>query len=427
VSVVVIGVNHRTAPLSLLEKFAVDGERRAKYLDALLAADHVSEAVILSTCHRTEIWVVAEKFHGAFGDVRDVLCDLTYLPPEAFADHLSAEYDTDAVRHLFEVAAGLESVVVGEHEILGQVADAWESARLAGATGPTLNLLFRHAVEVGKRARTETAIARSVTSVSHAAVVMASEQLGSLAGAEVSVLGAGAMGRGMVDLLSDHGVAGITVVNRSRDRAEELASETDNGRAVGLDELDAELRTTDVLFTSTGSAEPIIGVADVAPALAARDGQVREGRRRDLLIVDIAVPRDVEPAVGALDGVTLLDMEALQAFADRGLLERQREVPAVRTIVEDELDRYETVRSSREVAPLVTDLHQWAEAMRTAELDRHRSRLADLDPATRDAVESLTRGLVAKLLHTPTVTVKDASGTPRGERLASSLRDLFDL
>ena len=252
-SVVVIGVNHRTAPLSLLEKFAVDGERRTKYLDALLACDHVSEAVILSTCHRTEIWVVAEKFHGAFGDVRDVLCDLTYLPPDAFADHLSAEYDLDAVRHLFEVAAGLESVVVGEHEILGQVADAWETARLAGATGPTLNLLFRHAVEVGKRARTETAIARSVTSVSHAAVVMASEQLGSLAGADVSVLGAGAMGRGMVDLLSDHGVAGITVLNRSLHRAEELATATVGGRAAGLDALGDELRTTDVLFTSTGA------------------------------------------------------------------------------------------------------------------------------------------------------------------------------
>jgi glutamyl-tRNA reductase len=421
VSVVVIGVSHRTAPLSLLEKFAVDGERRAKYLDALLACDHVSEAVILSTCHRTEIWVVAEKFHGAFGDVRDVLCDLTYLPPDAFAEHLTSEYDTDAVRHLFEVAAGLQSVVVGEHEILGQVADAWESARVAGATGPALNLLFRHAVEVGKRARTETGIARSVTSVSHAAVVMASERLGSLSGAHVSVLGAGAMGRGMVDLLADHGVGDVTVVNRSPERAAELAATT-GGRGVGLDHLGAELATTDVLFTSTGSVEPIIGVADVAPALAAR-----ADRARELLIVDIAVPRDVDPAVGELDGVTLLDMDALQAFADRGLSERRREVPAVRAIVEEELARYEAARSSREVAPLVTELHQWADGVRTAELERHRARLADLDPATRDAVESLTRGLVAKLLHSPTVAVKDASGTPRGERLASSLRDLFDL
>jgi glutamyl-tRNA reductase len=414
-------VNQRTAPLSLLEKFAVEGERQAKYLDALVACDHVSEAVILSTCHRTEIWAVAEKFHGAFSDVRDVLCDLTYLPPDAFAEHLTAEYDTDAVRHLFEVAAGLESVVVGEHEILGQVADAWETARAAGGAGPTLNLLFRHAVEVGKRARTETAIARSVTSVSHAAVVMAAEQLGTLAGADVSVLGAGAMGRGMVGLLADQGVASTTVVNRSRERAEELAAAIPGGRAAGIDELGALLATTDVLFTSTGSNEPVLGVADVAPALAQRNG------RRELLVVDIAVPRDVEAAVGELDGVVLLDMEALQAFADRGLIERQREIPAVRSIVEAELDRYEAARSSREVAPLVTELHQWADGVRLAELERHRARLAELDPATRDAVEALSRGLVAKLLHAPTVAVKDASGTPRGERLAATLRDLFDL
>ena len=418
-SVVVIGANHRTAPLSLLEKLAVDGDRLLKHLDALLARDNVSEVVILSTCHRTEIFAVAEKFHGAYSDVRDFISDLTFLPPEDFTDHLTVEYDTDAARHLFEIAAGLDSVVLGEHEILGQVRNAWEVAREAGAAGPTLNLLFRHALEVGKRARTETAIARSVTSVSQAAVVMATEQLGTLEGARAMVLGAGEMGRGMLTILADAGLDEITLVNRTLERAQELAHPV-GARAAHVGSLIEELAAADVVFTSTAAAEPLITVDAVRAVMAARDG-------RDLVIVDIAMPRDVEPAVAHIDGVTLLDLEGLSEFAERGLADRRREVPAVQAIVESELDRYEAARTSREVAPLVSDLHHRAEDIRLAELERFATRLVDLDPAQRDAVEALTRGLIAKLVHTPTIAVKDASGTPRGERLAAALRDLFDL
>jgi len=419
VSVVVIGANHSTAPLPLLERFAVSGDRLQKYLGALVESDHISEAVILSTCHRTEIWAVAERFHGAYSDVRDLLCDLTYLPPEDFSEHLTTEYDLDAVQHLFEVAAGLDSVVVGEHEILGQIADAWEIAREAGASGPSLNLLFRHAVEVGKRARTETSIARGVTSVSQAAVVMATERLGTLTGARAAVLGAGNMGRGMVTLLADQDVEEVIVLNRSLGPAEALAAPV-GGRAVELSALSEELVRADVLFTSTGATEPLITADLLGDVLPARAG-------RDLLIIDIAVPRDVDPAISDLDGVTLLDMDSLEAFAERGLTERRGEIPAVRAIVEAELSRYESARTSRQVAPLVGELHQWAESIRSAELERFRSRLDGLDEAQREAVEATTRGIVAKLLHHATIAVKDASGTPRGERLAASLRDLFDL
>jgi glutamyl-tRNA reductase len=418
-SLVVIGASHQTAPLSLLEKMSIDAEALPRLLDLVVKRDTVSEAVILSTCNRTEIYAVAERFHGAYRDVRDVFSDLTFLPPESFVDHLSVAWDEEAARHLFEVAAGLDSVVIGEHEVLGQVRDAWDAARHHGAAGPTLNLLFRLAIETGKRARTETAIARSVTSVSQAAVVMAAERLDSLADRTAVVLGAGAMGQGMVTLLANAGVDEVIVVNRSLDRAEQVVSAS-TGRAASLNALTDELTSADVLFTSTASPIPLVGRDDIEAAMARRDG-------RPLLIVDIAVPRDVDGDVAEIPGVSLLDMEDLRAFADRGLAERRREVPAVEAIIDEELNRYESARTSRQVAPLVAELHHWGESVRTAELERFAAKLSDLSPAEREAVEAVTRGLVAKLLHNPTVRLKDASGSLRGERLAAALRDLFDL
>lgn len=422
-SIVVIGASHHSAPLEMLEKMVIDDDRRTKALDDLLGREHLSEVVVVSTCNRTEVYAVAEKFHGAYGDVRDFFAELTFLPPDAFADSLQVEYDDDAVRHLFRVAAGLESVVVGEHEILGQVRTAWEAARVAGASGASLNLLFRHAIEAGKRARTETNIARHVASVSQAAVVMAADRAGDLMGRRAVVVGAGDMGRGMVQLLADHGLDEVVVVNRTAARAEALLASLRPGAPVRAAEYDAlldELVGADVVFTSTRSTSSVLTTDDIAPVLAGRDG-------RELVIVDIAVPRDVDPAVGELDGVTLLDMDALADFTERGIAERRREIPAVNAIVEAEFLRHAVDASSRQVAPLVRDLHSFGESMRVAELDRFAARLADLDPSERETVESLTRAIVAKLMHTPTVRLKDAAGTLRGERLATNLRDLFDL
>lgn len=418
-SVVVIGANHRTAPLELLEKMSLDGERMTKYLHALVACDWISEAVIVSTCNRTEIYAVAERFHGAYADVRDLVCDLTYLPAEAFSDHLMVDYDTEAIRHLFEVTAGLDSMVVGEHEILGQVRSAWEAGRSAGTVGPTLNLLFRHAVECGKRARTETSISRSVTSVSQAAVVMASDRLGRMDGASALVIGAGDMGRGMVNLLNGAGVNSVTIANRDKSRAEELAREV-GGAAVGLDHLAGVMARVDVVFSATGSLTPLVGVEQMRRVALDRAG-------RPLVMVDIGVPRDVDAAVGAIEGIELLDMEALRCFCDAGIEDRRREVPAVTTIVDLEVDRYESIVNAREVAPLVTDLHRWAENVRAGEVDRFSARLAELDSEQREVVEALSRGIVAKMLHSPTVRLKDAAGSARGERLSGALRELFDL
>ena len=418
-SVVAIGLNHRTVSLELLERMTIDDGRIPKVLGDLCDRQHLSEAVVLSTCNRTEIYAVAERFHGAYGDVRDALAEIAYLAPEEFSDHLYAHYDVDAVRHLFSVSAGLDSAVLGESEILGQVKEAWQLARTEGATGPSLNLMFRHAVEAAKRARTETTISHHTTSISQAAVAMALDRLGSLDGRRVLVLGAGEMGEGMLTSLLAAGAGEVMVANRTWDRAVEVAERV-GGRAVRLADLADTLAGVDVLLTSTGASSLMVEHSDLTATMAERPD-------RPMLIVDIAVPRDVDPAAADIAGVTLLDMTDLRRFAEIGLRGRQAEVVAVRGIVEDELSRFLDTRSAREAAPLISELRGRAEELRRAELVRHRARLAHLDERDREAVEAITRGVLAKLLHDPTVRLKDAAGTPRGDRLAEALRDLFDL
>ena len=394
----------------------IDESSLPKALADLIGRDHVSEAVVLSTCNRIEVYVFAETFHGAFQNVRDFLSEAAHIPPERFSDALYAHYESDALSHLFSVACGLDSAVLGEHEIQGQVKSAWETARLEGTCGTTLNAAFRHAAEVGKRARTETGISQHITSVSHAAVALAVEQLDGLNGRRLMVLGAGDMGEGMAVSLAKSGAAEVVVANRTTGRAEELAQRI-GGRAVGLNEMSADLAVVDVLLTSTGASSLILEHCDVAEIMAQR-------ANRPLLIVDVAVPRDVDPAAGELDGVTLLDMDDLRAFADRGLRERRAELDRVRSIIDDELNRYLDYSSAREAAPLIAAFRTRAEVLRKEELDRH---TGGLSPAEREAVEAATRGIVGKLLHEPTVRLKDAAGSPRGDRLAEALRDLFDL
>jgi glutamyl-tRNA reductase len=418
VSVVVIGLNHRSTPLDLLERMTIGDAALPKALHDLISRTDVSEAVVLSTCNRTEVYAVAERFHGAYQDVRDFLAEVAFLAPEDFSDHLYVHYDAPAVAHLFGVAAGLDSAVLGESEILGQVKQAWERARDEGAAGPALNLLFRHAIEAGKRARTDTAIGRHTTSVSQAAVAMASERLGGLAGRRGLVLGAGEMGEAMALGLAKAGTE-LTIANRTWDTATALAERT-GGRAVRLGDLPAALAEVDVLLTSTGAAAPLIEADDLAPVVEAREG-------RPLLMVDIAVPRDVDPAVGQLPGVTLLDMDDLRAFAATGSLARAGEVAGVRSILDEELERYLGASSAREVAPMIVALRGRAEGVRQGELERFRARLGELDPAQQDAVESLTRGIIGKLLHDPQLALRDAAGTPRGDRLVAALRELFAL
>ena len=418
-SVVVVGLNHRTVPLDLLERMTVPSSLLPKALADLTSREHVTEAVVLSTCNRIEVYAFAEKFHGAYQDIRNFFAEVSHVAPEEFSDRLTSLYDGDAARHLFSVASGLDSAVLGEHEILGQVRTAWEVSSAEGAVGPVLNPLFRHALEVGKRVRTETAISRNITSVSQAAVAMATDRLGGLEGRQVLVVGAGEMGEGLARALHSGGVAGIRVANRTWDRAVEVAERL-GGVPVRLDDLPHHLAEVDVLLTSTGASAVILEHGDLASVVGERHG-------RDLLVVDIAVPRDVDPAAGEIEGVTLLDMDDLREFAEVGIRERQREVTAVQTIVDAELDRYVDESTARSVAPLVASLRSRGDLVRSGELERLAARLGYLDDRQREAVEALAAGIVGKLLHEPTVRMKDAAGTARGERLAEALRDLFDL
>lgn len=418
-SVVVVGLNHRTVPLPVLERMTVSASRLPKALHDLRGRRHLAEAVLLSTCARTEIYVVADKFHGALQSVRDFLAEQFFTAPEEFGDHLYDFYDDAAVQHLFRVAAGVDSAVLGEGEILGQVGRAAETARSEGTCGAELSSLFRHAALVGKRARSETGIARGVTSVSQAAVSLAERTLGSLAGSSVLVLGAGDTGEGMAQALKENGGASVRVANRTARKAAEVAHRV-GGVPVAVGDLAQHVAEVDVLLTSTSSEEYVLTADDVADVMLERRG-------RPLLIVDVAVPRDVDPAAHDLEGVTLLDMSDITTFARLGREARSAEVRSVGAIIEDEMARHRAATASREVAPLVVALHDRAEAVRVAELERFRRRLSDLGDRDRAAVEALTRGIVAKLLHDPTVGLKGAAGTAQGDRLSDAVRTLFNL
>ncbi|MGA0863209.1 MAG: glutamyl-tRNA reductase [Ilumatobacteraceae bacterium] len=416
-SIVVIGLNHRTSPVEVLERVMIPEAEMQKALHGIASRDDIREAVLLSTCNRTEVYASAERFHGAFDDIRDFFCEVSGLSSDEIAPLLYTQHDEWAVSHLFAVSSGLDSAVLGETEIVGQVRGAWERAMGEGVSRSTLNLLFRHALEVGKRARTETGISKSTASVSHAAVEMATEILGTLDGSRVVVVGAGAMGEGVAVALSRAG-AGVTVVNRSHERGTALADKV-GASLVDFSQLESALASADVVVACTGSGEQVVTAAMIE--------RVRTGSTAPLLVVDIALPRDVEPVVGEIDGVTLRDLDDLSRWASRGIEQRSAEVDQVRSIITDEVERFVFEQAKRQAAPLVAQMHEAAERVRVSEIERFSAKLDGLDTAQRDVVEALTKAIVAKLLHQPSVSLRDAAGTPQGERLSAAVHDLFHL
>jgi glutamyl-tRNA reductase len=419
VSLVVVGLNHRTVPVGLLERMAVAPAALPKALHALAQREHLAEVVLLSTCNRTEVYARYTTFHAAVQDALDFLTDQSAVDPDELTDHLCTYHDDAAVAHLFGVAAGVDSMIVGEAEILGQVREAWLVAERERTTGQLLSRVFRQAIEVGKRSRTETGIGRNPASISSAAVAVAAQRLGSLEGRRVLVLGAGDVGEGLAVALAGAGAGEVVVANRTPENAAALARRV-GGRAIMLDEVAAALERADVLLASTTADSVLLERSDFESVMDRRRG-------RALLVVDVAVPRDVDPGVGQVFGVTLLDIDDLKAFAEQSLQQRRQEVGKVREIIVEELDRFRVEHSAREVAPLVSALRARAEAVRASELGRFRARLEGLDPTARQAVEALTRGIVNKLLHDPTVRVKNAAGTARGELYADALAELFGI
>ncbi len=426
-SVIVVGLEQRHSPLDLLERVAVTDSALPKALGRLRDQSNLSEAVILSTCLRTEVYAVVERFHDGVAELQEFLATISGSPVDTLVDHLSVRFDDDVTNHLFSVASGLDSAVLGESEVLGQVRRAWERARAEEVSGPVLAALFRHAVETGKRVRSETAIGRGITSLSHGAVALAGRhRTEGLAGARVLVVGAGEMGEGVTQALVGQGTSRVVVANRTVDRAEELVAglpedEATRAGAAALDDLAGLLASSDVVFASVGTAHPVIDRSMLQSAVAGREAA------SPLLVVDLGVPRNVEPSAGDLPGLALLDMDVLRAAVSEALSGREGEVAEANRIVTDEVERYRVASRARNAAPMVSALRARVEEARHSEFERQRAKRSDLSEAEWEQVDAVTRAMVAKLLHQPTVALKDAAGTPRGERLVEALRTLFDL
>ncbi len=426
-SVIVVGLEQKHAPLELLDRVSITETDTAKALGRLRDQPNLSEAVLLSTCLRTEVYAVVERFHDGVSEIQEFLAEVSGSSVETLSEYCTIRFDDDVIDHLFSVASGLDSAVLGESEVLGQVRRAWERAQGEQASGPVLGTLFRHAVETGKRVRSETSIARGITSLSHGAVALAAARRPSgLSAARVAIIGAGEMGEGVAQALAGHHVAHLVVANRSAGRVEALAAALPPEAAAavevrGLDDLGAVVGGADVVFTTVGTAHPIIDRALLQAAVAGR------GDRGALVVVDLGVPRNVEPESATLDGLVLADMDDLRTAVAEAIGGRQDEVAAATGIVTDEVERYRTASRARDAAPIVSALRSRIESARLGELDRLRSKQSDLNEEQWAQVDAVTRSLVAKLLHQPTVVLKEAAGTQRGERLVEALRSLFDL
>ena len=419
--VVAVGTSHRHAPVELRELVAF-GSGRAGEISAALAGDD-AEAVALSTCNRTELYLACEDPAGALERGAEALGALAGLPAGDLEGSLYTLLDEAAVIHLFRVAAGLDSMIRGESQILGQIRSAYEAAQEADATGPALHRLFRHALRAGKRVRTETGIAENPASVSTAAAELVERVFEDIRGTNVLLLGSGKIGELAALELVARGASGIVVANRSLDRASRLA-ERFGARATSLDALDAELARADVVVASTSSAGYLVTAAQVERALAGR-------RERPVFFIDIAVPRDLDPAINDLPGCYLYDIDDLQRVVTESMEGRTEETDRAEAIVAYEAEQFRAWQRSRDVVPAITSLRQLAETIRAQELARAEPSLGALSPRERRAVESLTTQIVNKLLHLPTVRLKEAAAAPTGAvdgvHYAEAVRHLFGL
>jgi glutamyl-tRNA reductase len=478
VSVLVVGLSHKSAPVAVLERAAVSGDTVTKLLRDVVQAEPVAEAFVVSTCNRVEVYADVDRFHAGVTAICELLARHCGVPSHELTQYLYVHYEDRAVSHLLAVAAGLDSMVVGEDQILGQVRSAVKLAAEHGTAGRVLGELGRLALRTGKRARAETAIGRAGLSLLSAAVELAAARLGPLrpdpagprpdepspdqqspddrrdplAGRDVLVVGAGSMSGLATATAARSGAASITVANRTRKHAERLAASvsTVTTTVTGLADLPAAIAAADVVISCTGAAGQVITGDMVSAALAARTAQQAKvaqqaevakqaqqakvakeatattAARGTLVIMDLAMPRDVEAAVADLPGVVLIGMDQLSEHA--GAV-RDDDVAAVRTILEAELAAYQSAMDAARVAPTVVALRTKAAGVVDAELARLAGRLSadDLSGHALDEIAQSVRRVVDKLLHAPTVRVKELAGSPGGEEYAAALRVLFDL
>jgi len=427
-SVLVVGLSHKGAPLATLERVALTGDALDKLLHDVARADDVAGALVLSTCNRVEIYAEVGKFHGAVAAICELLSRHSQVPLAELTPCLYVHYEDRAVQHLLAVACGLDSMVIGESQILGQLRQALHAARQQGTLGRTLSDLGMLALRAGKRTRAETQVGAAGASLVSVGLQAAARQLSGgppeaemLAGRRVLVVGAGSMSGLTVASVARAGAATLTVASRTRHRAERLAASA-GGQAADMSDLVDLIAAADLVVTCTGASGHVISADTVEAALNRRT----QPRRAPLVLLDLAMPRDVDPDVGSIDGVVLTDLDALAADDQAGLRPGDAEVAEVRRIMADELAAHLSANRAAAVTPTVVALRAKAAGVVDAELARLAGRL-DLDPVAMAEVQKSMRRVTDKLLHDPTVRVKELAGSPGGDTYEDALRVLFDL
>jgi glutamyl-tRNA reductase len=419
-----VGLSHQTAPVEIREKIAIPEAAIPDQLRILCPENgcgpgYALEGAILSTCNRLEVYAVVECADDGQEDLCDYLSRVSGAPRELFDPHLQVRQGEAAVEHLCHVACGLHSMVLGESQIQGQVIQAQQLALAHGTAGPVINALFRTAVQAGKRARTETAINKHATSISHVAVELASQIFDDLTPKTAVLVGAGEMAELAAKNLVDNGVGHLLVVNRSAGRANSLAQRY-GGEGLGWDHLNQALWRSDIVISSTAAPHAILRVENVEAAMRMR-------RNRPLFIIDIAVPRDVEHAVGSLTNVFLYDIDDLQQVIEANMAQRRQQIPHVQTIIGEEVARFLEWFQARDVVPTIVDLRQHMDLIRETELEWAMHKLEHLSEQERNVVLAFSRRLVNKILHQPTVRLKQQANDRQAYHYTDAVRELFGI
>ena len=410
-----VGLSHKTAPVEIRERLAFSNDALRSALTSLVDRRRVNEAMILSTCNRVE--VVAESPDDRL--IRDFICEFHQISHDSVSTHLYSYRNVEAIRHVFRVTASLDSMVIGEPQILGQVKEAFRIAMDAGTVGMHLSALMNRAFAVAKKVRSETGISQSAVSVSYAAVELARKIFGDLSGKTVMIIGASKMGELAAKHLRRAGASSVLVTNRTFERAVELAKVFE-GAAVPFEHFTDHMTGADIVITSTGAPHFIIG-RNLAEQV------IHRRKNKPIFFIDIAVPRDIDPAVNQIDNAFLYDIDDLQQVIDANLKERFKEAMRAEQIVDDEVEAFCLKMQTRDVVPTIVQLRESLEKVRRDEIERNRRHLKDLSPEQQAAVDQITKSIVNKILHPPIEQLKQMAHDPQGADLAELIRKIFNV
>lgn len=416
---VLIGLSHKTAPVEVREKLAFPEDRIDEALLNLTSKPSVDEAVILSTCNRTEIYTLASDPEKASEDIISFFADFHNMPATELNGYLYTKLGLDVAKHAFSVSSSLDSMIIGEGQILGQVKQAYGKSLQRKTTGRVLNRLFKEALTIGKKVRTDTDIGESAVSISYAAVELAKRLFGELNNKTVLLVGAGKMSELTAKHLTSSGIQNVLVTNRTFQRAEEMAQKFD-GEALPFDQLTKSLALADIIISSTGATQVVITKEQMADAM-------RKRKNRPVFLIDIAVPRDIDPEINNLYNAYLYDIDDLQGVVQTNLSERQKEARKAHDMIDDNLQSFNKWTATLEVVPTITALRQKADLIRQKELAKAVSMLGEIDQSQIDTMNAMAQAIINKLLHEPTIKIKECAGEKEGRAYIKSISELFSL